>query len=79
MDEINTEHNMKSICRPAVAQWTESAWLAKDKREFETGKAQIFFYHKIVQYKFYNTLIPGRAEKNFAGRAGNFGPVDITY
>ena len=22
-DEINTEHNMKSICRPAVAQWTE--------------------------------------------------------
>ena len=23
MDEINTEHNMKSICRPAVAQWTE--------------------------------------------------------
>ena len=23
VDEINTEHNMKSICRPAVAQWTE--------------------------------------------------------
>ena len=23
MDEINTEHNMKSICRQAVAQWTE--------------------------------------------------------
>ena len=23
MDEINTEHNMKSICRPVVAQWTE--------------------------------------------------------
>ena len=23
MDEINTDHNMKSICRPAVAQWTE--------------------------------------------------------
>ena len=23
MDEINTEHNMKSICRPAVVQWTE--------------------------------------------------------
>ena len=22
-DDINTEHNMKSICRPAVAQWTE--------------------------------------------------------
>ena len=24
MDEINTEHNMKSICQPAVAQWTDS-------------------------------------------------------
>ena len=22
-DDINTEHNMKSICRPAVAQWTK--------------------------------------------------------
>ena len=37
---------------------------------------------KIVQYKFYNTLIAGRAgpgrKTNFAGRAGNFGPVDIS-
>ena len=23
MDDINTEYNMKSICRPAMAQWTE--------------------------------------------------------
>ena len=22
-DDINTEHNMKSICRAAVAQWTK--------------------------------------------------------
>ena len=29
---------------PAGGGSVESAWLAKDKREFETGKAQIFFY-----------------------------------
>ena len=30
-------------------------------------------------YKFYNILIPGRAEQNkFAGRAGNFGPIDTS-
>ena len=36
---------------------------------------------KIVKplYKFCNILIPGRAEqKQFAGRAGNFGPVDTS-
>ena len=22
-DDINTEHNMKSVCRAAVAQWTK--------------------------------------------------------
>ena len=22
-DDINTEHNMKTVCRAAVAQWTE--------------------------------------------------------
>ena len=40
-NDINTEHNMKSICRAAMAQWTTR--LALDKREFETGKVQIFF------------------------------------
>ena len=30
-------------------------------------------------YKFCNILIPGRAEQEkFAGRAGNFGPVDTS-
>ena len=28
-DNINTEHNMKSICHAAVAQW-KSAWLEMD-------------------------------------------------
>ena len=48
-DNTNTEHNMKSICRAAVAQIfmhaRQCAWLALDKREFENGKAQIFFYY----------------------------------
>ena len=40
-DDINTEHNILSIGRAAVAQWTKRM----DKREFKTAKAQIFFYH----------------------------------
>ena len=39
-DGINTEHNMKSICRAAVVSG-QSAWLAIDIRGLETGKAQI--------------------------------------
>ena len=43
-DDINTQHNMKSIGRAAELSG-QSAWLAMGKREFESGKAQIFFYH----------------------------------
>ena len=40
-DDINTEHNMKSICRAAVAQWTKRLTRNGFTR-FETGKAHIF-------------------------------------
>ena len=42
-DDINTEQNIKSIWSAAVAQWTRLT--RTGKREFETGKAQIFFYY----------------------------------
>ena len=32
-DDINTEHNMKSVCRAAVAQWT--------KRLTRTGQTRV--------------------------------------
>ena len=38
----------------------------------------VIFQNKF-QYKFYNTLIAGRDEKNFAGRAGNFDTSTVYY
>ena len=46
-NDINTEHNMKSIFREAVAQW--GAWLAIDKREFKTGKAHMNLNKRYLQ------------------------------
>ena len=40
-NDINTEHNMKSMGRAAVAQWTEHPTRTGQTRV--VGKAQIFF------------------------------------
>ena len=40
-DDINTEHNIKSIRRAAVAQWTKRL-TRMDKRELESGMTHIF-------------------------------------
>ena len=40
-DDIYTEHNMKTVCRAAVAQWTMRL-TRNEKREFKSRKAHIF-------------------------------------
>ena len=47
-DDINTEHNMKSICRAAVAQWT-TRLTRNEYTRVKTGKAHIFF---IILHKY---------------------------
>ena len=48
MDEINTEHNMKSMCRPAVAQWTERLTRKGQTRVQNWKGANILLSHLIV-------------------------------
>ena len=51
MDEINTrtEHNMKSICRPAVAQWTERL-TRKGQTRVRNWKGANILYHTTIQF-----------------------------
>ena len=44
-DEINTEHNMKSICRLAVAQWTERLTRKEQTRVRNWNGANILLSH----------------------------------
>ena len=42
-DDINTEHNMKSVCRAAVAQWTKRLTHNGQTRVQNRKGANIFF------------------------------------
>ena len=46
-DDINTEHNRKSIGRAAVAQ-SQCAWLSMDKREFESERRTFLILQYLV-------------------------------
>ena len=48
MDQINTEHNMKSICRPAVAQWTKRLTRKGQTRVRNWKGANILLSHSYV-------------------------------
>ena len=46
-DDINTEHNIKSIGRAAVAQWTKRL-TRNDKREFESERRTFLILHNVT-------------------------------
>ena len=46
-DDINTEHNIKSIGRAAVAQWTKRL-TSNDKREFESERRTFLILHNVT-------------------------------
>ena len=50
-DDINTDHNVKSIGRAAVAQWTKRLTHTMDKREFEFERRTFLILHNISVLK----------------------------
>ena len=56
MDDINTEHNMKSICRAAVAQWTKCLTRNGQTRVRNWKGANILLSHKVYN-KFHNDIL----------------------
>ena len=59
-DDINTEHNMKSMCRAAVAQWTKCL-TRNGQTRVQIREAHIFditiaFYYTF-HYQFYSILL----------------------